>query len=263
MSARSALIVDDSKSARFALRRHLESHAYKVDAVESAQEAYRVLRELRPDLIFMDHVMPGEDGFEALRHLKADPHTAAIPVVICSGNEGDGFVDEACSQGAIGVLAKPPSPDQLLQVLENVQRGREQVQMESAQLAAAARASADAQAAADAVRVGAQATAQAEAVQAEANKDRELQAAAGEQVQFAELRAAMAQLEARLGATPAAVVEVEMRLQQTEQRLLQRIERLEEELTAARARLEEGTEHSAQLAADRIAEALLKALGRN
>ncbi len=264
MSARSALIVDDSKSARFALRRHLESHAYKVDAVESAQEAYRVLRDLNPDLIFMDHVMPGEDGFEALRHLKADPHTAGIPVVICSGNEGDHFVEEARSKGAADVLGKPPSPDQLLQVLENVQREREQAEIVAAQAAASAQAEAEAAAAAAEARIELEARAAAAAQQAEAASREEAASAAAAEAQalFGELRAALAQLESRIGAKPAGLVELETRLQQTEQRLTQRMQRLEEEQAAARAHFEEGLEHAAQQAAERIADALLKALGR-
>ena len=110
MSQRTALVVDDSRSARFALRKHLEHHAFKVDTAESARAAYHWLESQTPDLIFLEHVMPGEDGFEALRHLKADPRTASIPVVICSSNEGGAFTAEARSQGAADVLQKPPSP---------------------------------------------------------------------------------------------------------------------------------------------------------
>ncbi|HEY0973926.1 MAG TPA: response regulator [Solimonas sp.] len=263
MSARSALIVDDSKSARFALRRHLESHAYKVDAVESAQEAYRVLRELRPDLIFMDHVMPGEDGFEALRHLKADPHTAAIPVVICSGNEGDHFVDEARSQGAADVLAKPPSPDQLLQVLENVQREREQN--------AAARAVVDVEAAAPTARADREAARSTAAVEVAplplAARSETREALAGEraaiEAQFGALRTTLAQLDARLGNPPVGVVALEARLQQTEQQLSQRLDQIEGTLAAVQQQFAQELERHTQQTADRIAEALLKALGRS
>lgn len=122
MSAKSALVVDDSKSARFALRRYLENHNFKVDAVESAEEAYNFLQQNRPEVIFLDHVMPGTDGFEALRHIKSDPRTVTIPVVICSSNEGDQFTQEARSKGAADVLQKPPSPEQLSRILLSLQR---------------------------------------------------------------------------------------------------------------------------------------------
>lgn len=121
MSNKTALVIDDSKSARFALRRHLEHHAYQVDTAESAEEAYAFLKRHHPQVIFLDHVMPGTDGFTALSRLKSDPETDSIPVVICSSNEGADFTAEARAKGAIGVLQKPPTPEQLVQVLDNLQ----------------------------------------------------------------------------------------------------------------------------------------------
>jgi CheY-like chemotaxis protein len=121
MGERIALVVDDSRSARFALRKYLEGHAFRVDTADSARAAYAWLQDQRPDLIFLDHVMPGEDGFTALRHLKADPQTATIPVVICSSNEGSAFAAEARSQGAADVLTKPPSPEELRRVLKQIE----------------------------------------------------------------------------------------------------------------------------------------------
>lgn len=120
MSRKTALVVDDSKSARFALRKYLENHGYQVEAVEGAHAAYEFLKSQKPDIIFLDHIMPGVDGFEALHHLKSDPQLSAIPMVICSSNEGTAFNEEASSKGAAAVLQKPPSPDQLLRVLSTV-----------------------------------------------------------------------------------------------------------------------------------------------
>lgn len=122
MGNKTALIVDDSRSARFALRRHLEHHAYTVDTAESAEEAYQFLKAHRPEVIFLDHVMPGTDGFTALQHIKQDPETGTIPVVICSSNEGVDFNAEAMAKGATDVLQKPPTPEQLTRVLENLQQ---------------------------------------------------------------------------------------------------------------------------------------------
>lgn len=112
-----ALIVDDSRSARFALRKILEAFNYKVEAVESASEAYRSLAISLPQVIFMDHVMPGIDGMEALRTIKSDPRTTQLPVIICSSNEGQDFVQQARARGAANVLQKPPSTEQLAGVL--------------------------------------------------------------------------------------------------------------------------------------------------
>lgn len=121
MYAKSALVVDDSKSARFALRRYLENRHYRVDAVGSAEEAFSFLAEHRPGVIFLDHIMPGTDGFAALRAIKADGELADIPVVICSSHEGAEFNAHARSAGARDVLQKPPDPQQLTRILETLQ----------------------------------------------------------------------------------------------------------------------------------------------
>lgn len=120
MAGKTALVVDDSKSARFALRKYLETHGYAVEVADSADAAYAFLEQQRPDLIFMDHVMPGTDGFDALFHLKSDPKTVNLPVVICSSNEGETFVRQARARGAADVLQKPPSPEQLGRLLEKL-----------------------------------------------------------------------------------------------------------------------------------------------
>jgi len=117
---KTALVVDDSKSARFALRKFLEGFNYKVETAESANDAYRILGGTLPEVIFLDHIMPGTDGFEALRVLKADARTAEVPVVICSSNEGEDFVAQAKARGASDVLQKPPSPEHLAGVLANL-----------------------------------------------------------------------------------------------------------------------------------------------
>ncbi|MES2491307.1 MAG: response regulator [Pseudomonadota bacterium] len=120
MAFKTALVVDDSKSARFSLRRFLENQYYKVETAESAEECYTVLRGLRPDVIFLDHVMPGADGFEVLRQIKSDVATSEIKVVICSSHDSAEFIDQAIAGGAVGVLVKPPSAEQLAHILNNL-----------------------------------------------------------------------------------------------------------------------------------------------
>ena len=125
MNAKTALVVDDSKSARFAMRKFLESFGYQVDTAESAEDAYIYLRKKLPEVMFLDHIMPGTDGFEAIKAIKQNPLTAGLPVVLCSSNEGDDFLRQARVCGAIDVLQKPPSPDQIRSVLENLKRLQE------------------------------------------------------------------------------------------------------------------------------------------
>ena len=123
MTIKTALVVDDSKSARFAMRKFLESAGYEVQTADSASEAYAVLRTQLPDVIFLDHVMPDVDGFEALTAIRQDARTSALPVVLCSSHEGPEFVQMARSSGAASVLLKPPSPQQIADALKEVELG--------------------------------------------------------------------------------------------------------------------------------------------
>ena len=80
MAIKQALIVDDSKSARVVLKRMLIDLALNVDTVETAVDAIDYLVNHQPDVIFMDHMMPGIDGFEAVKLIKTNPNTASIPI---------------------------------------------------------------------------------------------------------------------------------------------------------------------------------------
>jgi CheY-like chemotaxis protein len=101
-----ALIVDDSRSARVILSRMLEGYGLEVDSSESAEHALEFLRQARPDVIFMDHLMPGMDGFQAIQAIKGNPDTATIPVVMYTSQEGELYVSQARALGAVGVLPK-------------------------------------------------------------------------------------------------------------------------------------------------------------
>src|SRR4026207_666973 len=101
-----ALIVDDSRSARVILSRMLEHHGMAVDTAESAEQALEFLAQSRPDVIFMDHLMPGMDGFQAIQAIKGNPDTAMIPVVMYTSQEGELYVSQARALGAVGVLPK-------------------------------------------------------------------------------------------------------------------------------------------------------------
>jgi CheY-like chemotaxis protein len=101
-----ALIVDDSRSARVILSRMLEGYGLAVDSSESAEHALEYLRQTRPDVIFMDHLMPGMDGFQAIQAIKGNPDTAMIPVVMYTSQEGELYVSQARALGAVGVLPK-------------------------------------------------------------------------------------------------------------------------------------------------------------
>lgn len=115
-----ALIVDDSKSARLVLRRMLEKYALAVDTASSAVEALDYLTHNRPDVIFMDHMMPGMDGFEAVKAIKLNPATATIPILMYTTKSGDLYLGQARALGAVGVLPKTVAPAELFSSLERI-----------------------------------------------------------------------------------------------------------------------------------------------
>jgi len=115
------LLVDDSKSARYALRLQLKHHDTEVDTADSAEAALERVRIAPPDAIFMDHTMPGMNGLEALERLKADSATAHIPVVMCTSNEEPEYFTQARGKGALDVLAKSAAKARLPALLEHVQ----------------------------------------------------------------------------------------------------------------------------------------------
>jgi CheY-like chemotaxis protein len=106
MAHKRALIVDDSRSARLFLARILEKHEIDVDSVESAEAAIGYLASRRPDVIFMDHQMPGMDGLQAVQAIKNDLRTATIPIMMYTSQEGEVYLGQARALGAVGVLPK-------------------------------------------------------------------------------------------------------------------------------------------------------------
>ena len=117
MGAKRALIVDDSKSARLFLARILEKYEIDVDSVENAEAAIEYLAAHRPDVIFMDHLMPGMDGFQAVQAIKNNPLTATIPILMYTSQEGELYLGQARALGAVGVLPKQIKPTDVSKVL--------------------------------------------------------------------------------------------------------------------------------------------------
>ncbi|HLV76521.1 MAG TPA: response regulator [Marinobacter sp.] len=118
MPIKNALLVDDSKVARFALSKLLESRDMQVNMASSAEEALDYLKNnSRPDVIFMDHLMPGMNGVEAAKAIKRNPDTAGIPIIMCTSKKSPDFTEEARNFGIYSILTKPPQTDGLEQAL--------------------------------------------------------------------------------------------------------------------------------------------------
>ncbi len=108
------LLVEDDASVAQMLRQHLEAEGYFVHLVSDGSHALRMARQLEPDLILLDRVLPGASGDEILRRLRADPRTEHVPVIMLTGKgeESDELVGLAL--GADDYISKPFSPKRLL-----------------------------------------------------------------------------------------------------------------------------------------------------
>jgi CheY-like chemotaxis protein len=121
MATKRALIVDDSKTAQFRLRKLLREYDLKIVAVDSAEAALSYLSSNEPDVVFLDHMMPGLDGFRALQIIKSHPETAPIPVIMYTSKTGDLYASEARALGALDILNKDSvDAAQLRQVLSSI-----------------------------------------------------------------------------------------------------------------------------------------------
>ena len=100
-----------------------ESSGFGISArenAESAESALDYLNAHRPDVIFMDHLMPGMDGFEAVTAIKNNPETATIPIMMYTSQKGEVYVGQARALGAVGVLPKQVEPVEVSKVLESL-----------------------------------------------------------------------------------------------------------------------------------------------
>ena len=114
MPVKSILIVDDSATDRQFLSELLSKNGFKVATAQSAEEALAKAKELRPDLVLMDVVMPGENGFQATRTLSKDEATKTIPIIICTSKGQATDKSWGLKQGARDYIVKPVSAPELL-----------------------------------------------------------------------------------------------------------------------------------------------------
>ncbi len=114
MTIKNVLVVDDSPTDRQYLSDILAKNGYKVTTAESAEEALAKVKQLRPDLVLMDVVMPGQNGFQATRTLTRDESTKHIPVIICTSKGQETDKVWGMRQGARDYIVKPVAAADLL-----------------------------------------------------------------------------------------------------------------------------------------------------
>jgi twitching motility two-component system response regulator PilH len=108
------LIVDDSPTEVHVMTKALEKVGYRTAAATDGAEGIRLAREMHPDLIFMDIVMPGMNGYQATRALANDPKTSSIPIIMVTSKGQETDKIWGLRQGAVDYMVKPVSPDQLV-----------------------------------------------------------------------------------------------------------------------------------------------------
>jgi CheY-like chemotaxis protein len=114
------LVVDDNLDAREMYAMYLEFEGFRVIEAENGHEAVERTRGSMPALVLMDASMPRMDGWDAVRTLKADAQTRAIPVLMLTGHAYDEHRQKAAAVGADGFLAKPALPDELAREVRRV-----------------------------------------------------------------------------------------------------------------------------------------------
>lgn len=109
------LIVDDSPTEVHVIRKALEKHGFQTAAAADGAEGIRLAKQIKPDLIFMDIVMPGVNGFQATRTLANDPETKRIPVIMVTSKSQETDRIWGMRQGAVDYLVKPVTPEKLVE----------------------------------------------------------------------------------------------------------------------------------------------------
>jgi len=118
------LIVDDFQDNREMYAMFLEHSGYRVAEAANGFEALERAFELLPEVIVMDLSLPGLDGWEATRRLKADTRTKHIPVLALTSHALEGFSEGAKAAGCDGFVTKPCLPDQLVSEIQTLLRDK-------------------------------------------------------------------------------------------------------------------------------------------
>ncbi len=130
MSQISALVVDDSSTSRMLLTKILKKMEVHCEQATSGEDAISQLSWYHPDFIFLDHLMPGMDGFETLTELKKNPETKHIPVIMYTSQHAHRYYEEAHKLGAAGVISKQIDRDKLYLMLNRLCQSTEETSNE-------------------------------------------------------------------------------------------------------------------------------------
>jgi twitching motility two-component system response regulator PilH len=114
MPIKNILVVDDSKTELMMMSDLLTKQGFAVRTAECADDAFKRLAEQKPDLILMDVVMPGQNGFQLTRAITRDPQFSDVPVIMCTSKNQETDRVWGMRQGARDYITKPVDGKQLL-----------------------------------------------------------------------------------------------------------------------------------------------------
>ena len=114
MAIRKVLVVDDSKTELHYMSELLGKSGFSVRTAENGEEAMKRLGEDKPDLILMDVVMPGQNGFQLTRAITRDPLYADVPIIMCTSKNQETDKVWGMRQGARDYIVKPVDADELM-----------------------------------------------------------------------------------------------------------------------------------------------------
>lgn len=132
MTTKTILVVDDEQDIRELIRYNLTKEGYRVECAVSGEEALRKVRPAPPDLILLDLMLPGVDGLEVCKRLKAERRTAATPIIMLTAKGEDADVVAGLELGADDYVVKPFSPRVLLARIRAILRRLEEPAEEEA-----------------------------------------------------------------------------------------------------------------------------------
>jgi twitching motility two-component system response regulator PilH len=116
----SILVVDDSPTEIHVFKTMLEKHGHSVSTAQSGEEGVERAKEVKPDLILMDVVMPGLNGFQATRQLGNDASTSHIPVIVVTTKDQETDKVWAMRQGAKDYIVKPAKEQDLIERINSI-----------------------------------------------------------------------------------------------------------------------------------------------
>lgn len=114
MAIKKVLIVDDSPTERYHLQEILTRNGFEVNIAENGEDALEKIKGNKPQLILMDVVMPGKNGFQITRAIARDPETQDVPVIICTSKNQETDRIWGLRQGARDYLIKPINEAELM-----------------------------------------------------------------------------------------------------------------------------------------------------